>query len=91
MRAIDCEAEVEVAGIDGVDACIALGIGLTIIANHYHLDIGSTIAIVGHSHLDLGTIHGLEPCTPVLLTAAQCASVIAGAPTIVVGTYYGIL
>ena len=91
MATVNGEVEVEVVRIDGVDTFVLLGIVLAICTGHHHLNVCRTIAIIRHSQIHFGTIHCLEPCSPVTLTATWCASCVTITPTIVVGTYDSIL
>ena len=91
MTAVNGITEVEVVRINGVDACVLLDIGITVVSNHHSLDISSAIAIVRYVSSYLGTVHGSEPCAPVSLSTARCTCVISITPTIVVSTNHSIL
>jgi len=89
VTAIYSESEIEIAA-DGADTNVILLIGLAIVTCHHTLHIGRT-ALVSNRNGYHSLVHSLEPCTPVALTTTWCASTIAVAPAIVVGTYHTIL
>ena len=91
MATVNGEAEVHIVCINRIDAYILLGINHTVSTIHYGPHVGSTITVVGHVCRDLGTVHGCFPCGPVTaFLHLRLTSVIAVAPTKVVGTYHGI-
>ena len=93
MTAVNRIVEVEIIRING-DTLILLGINLSVITQHRSLYVGRTIAIIRNSHVHLSTVHGSEPCTPVILRTAQPQVriiVIASTPSVVVGTNHSIL
>ena len=90
MAAIDSIAEVEVLRVADTDSDVVLIVSLAICTVHDSLDISCAIAIVSDVGCNLCTIHSCEPCTPVCLTTAWSACVIACAPTIIVGTNHSI-
>ena len=89
MTTLNGEAEAEIIALDR-QTYITLGIGLTIATLEYQINI-SSCAVIGYRCNNVGIVHSSKPCSPVSLTATRCASSIAIAPTIVVGTKYGIL
>ena len=91
MAVINRVAEVEVVRVDVANAGVALLIGLAVIAHHDSLDISRSVTVVSDVGSHLGTIHSLQPRSPVALSSGRNAGSIASAPSIVVGTQDGVL
>ena len=92
MCLLNGEMEVEVVGINVIDTLVVLLISLTIVTNHDSLHVSSTITVVGNVSCYLCTIHSCSPLAPVA-AFLNCSdtSIIASAPTEVVGTQHTIL
>ena len=91
MAVINRVAEVEVVRVDVANAGVALLIGLAVIAHHDSLDISRSVTVVSDVGSHLGTIHSLQPRSPVALSSGRSAGSIASAPSIIVGTQDGVL
>ena len=63
------QAEVEVVGIDGVDALVGLRVQVAVASYRNGLHVGSAVAVVGHGEVHLAAIHGSKPSAPVSMAA----------------------
>ena len=91
MAVINRVAEVEVVRVDVANAGVALLIGLAVIAHHDSLDISRSVTVVSDVGSHFGTVHSLQPRSPVALSSGRSAGSIASAPSIIVGTQDGVL